>query len=51
MTLIDLILILIILLFSMTTALPGGLLLFTVCALIIERLIVGDRPIFRSPPR
>lgn len=43
MTLLDLILIAVILLVSSFVPLPGGVLLFTVCALIVERLLRGER--------
>ncbi len=50
MTLLDLFVILIVLLFSLVTALPFGAPICIVVALIIERLLVGDRPAFRRAP-
>lgn len=50
MTLLDLFVTLIVLLFAMVAPLPFGVPIFLVCALIIERLVVGDRPVFRRAP-
>jgi hypothetical protein len=49
MSLLDLFVILVVLLFAQFTALPFGTGLFVVVALIIERLLVGERFGVRRP--
>lgn len=48
MTLLDLFVVLVVLLFAQFATVPFGVGIFIVLALIVERLLVGDRPVFRK---